>query len=65
MSIPIAEIQKILDVRDRQEQPCIRLLELIAQERKEIQVRIEQLKLMDAELNVLYELEMSFPKIDV
>jgi DNA-binding transcriptional MerR regulator len=65
MDIPIAEIQEILDMRDRQEPPCSRLLELIAQKREEIQVRIEQLKQMDAELSVLYDLGMSFPKDDI
>jgi MerR family copper efflux transcriptional regulator len=38
MDIPIAEIQEILDMRDREEPPCIRLLELIAQKREEIRV---------------------------
>jgi hypothetical protein len=52
-------------MRDRQEAPCNRLLELIAQKREEIQVRIEQLKQMDAELSVLYDLGMSFPKDDI
>lgn len=65
MDIPIAEIQEILDMRDSQEPPCIRLLELIAQKKEEIQVRIEQLKQMDAELSVLYDLGMTFPKDDV
>jgi len=65
MDIPIAEIQEILYMRDREEPPCIRLLELIAQKREEIRVRIEQLKQMDAELNVLYDLGMSFPKDDI
>ena len=65
IDIPIAEIQEILDMRDREEPPCIRLLELIAQKREEIQDRIEQLKQMDAELSVLYDLGMSFPKDDI
>lgn len=65
MDIPITEIQEILDMRDRQEPPCIRLLELIAQKKEEIQARIEQLKQMDAELSVLYDLGMTFPKDDV
>jgi len=65
MEIPIAEIQEILDMRDRQEPPCSRLLELIAQKRVEIQVRIEQYKQMDAELSILYDLGMSFPKDDI
>lgn len=65
MDIPIAEIKEILDLRDRQEPPCNRLLEIIAHKREEIQVRIAQLKQMDAELNVLYDLGMSFPKDDI
>jgi DNA-binding transcriptional MerR regulator len=65
MDIPLAEIQEILDLRDRQEPPCFRLLEIIAQKRSEIQVRIEQLKQMDAELSVLRDLGMSFPKDDI
>lgn len=65
MDIPIAEIKEILDLRDRQEPPCSLLLEIIAHKREEIQVRIVQLKRMDAELSVLYDLGMSFPKDDV
>ena len=65
MDIPLTEIQEILDMRDRQEPPCSRLLELNAQERSEIQFRIEQLKQMDAELSVLYNLGISFPKDDI
>lgn len=65
LDIPIAEIQEILDMRDRKEPPCSRLLEIIAQKREEIQVRIEQLKQMNAELSRLYDLGISFPKDDV
>jgi hypothetical protein len=52
-------------MRDRQEPPCDRLLEIIAQKRGDIRVRIEQLKQMDSELRVLYDLGMSFPKDDI
>jgi len=65
IDLPIAEIQEILDMRDRKEPPCGRLLEIIAQKREEIRVRIEQLKQMDAELGVMYDLGMSFPKDDI
>ena len=65
MDIPITEIQEILDMRDRKEPPCSRLLEIIAQKRIEIQVRIEQLKKMDAELRNLYDLGKTFPKDDI
>jgi DNA-binding transcriptional MerR regulator len=65
LDISLAEIKEILDLRDRQEAPCSRLLDLIAQKREEIQLRIEQLKQMDSELKSLYELGMSFPQDDV
>lgn len=65
MDIPQAEIREILNMRDRQEPPCSRSLEIIAQKRSEIQVRIEQLKQMDAELSILYDLGTSFPKDEI
>jgi DNA-binding transcriptional MerR regulator len=65
LDLSLAEIQEILDMRDRQEPPCNRLLELIAQKREEIQSRINQLRQMDSELIGLYDLGMSFPKDDV
>ena len=65
MDIPLADIREILDMRDRQEPPCVRLLEIIDQKRDEIQVRIEQLRQMDAELSDLYDLGMSFPMDDI
>lgn len=65
LDISIAEIREILDMRDRQEAPCVRLLELISQKREEIQKRIEQLDQMDAELENLYRLGMSFPQNDI
>jgi DNA-binding transcriptional MerR regulator len=65
LDISIAEIQEILDMRDRQEAPCIRLLELIAQKREEIQQRIKQLKQMDAELANLHKLGMTFSLDDI
>lgn len=48
LDISLSEIQEILDLRDRQEAPCSRLLVLISQKREEIQLRIEELKQMDA-----------------
>ena len=65
LDIPLAEIREILDMRDRQEPPCVRLLEIIDQKIAEIQMRIEQLKQMDAELSDLYDLGMSFPQDDI
>lgn len=65
LDISLAEIQEILDMRDRQEAPCSRMLEMIAQKREEIQLRMVQLKQMDSELGSLYELGMSFPQDDV
>ena len=52
-------------MRDRREAPCLRLLEIIANKREEIQDRIEQLKQMDSELDNLYSLGKSFPKDDI
>ena len=65
LDITIAELREILDLRDLQEPPCIRLLEIIDQKRAEIQVRIDQLKEMDAELHDMYDLRMYFPKDDI
>jgi len=65
VDIPIAEIKEILDMRDRREAPCTRLLEIIAQKREEIQDRIEQLKKLDNELTDLHYLGISFPKDDI
>ncbi|MFV1949055.1 MAG: MerR family transcriptional regulator [Anaerolineales bacterium] len=65
LDISLIEIQEILDMRDRQEAPCDRLLELIAQKRAEIQLRIEQMKQMDSELMNLYELGKTFPRDDI
>lgn len=65
LDISLAEIQEILDMRDRQEAPCSRLLEVISQKREEIQMRIRQLQQMEAELAGLYEVGMSFPLDDV
>jgi DNA-binding transcriptional MerR regulator len=65
MDINLAELREILDMRDRQEHPCVRLLEIIDQKRGEIQVRIDQLKEMDAELRDLSNLGTSFPKDDI
>jgi len=65
IEIPIVEIKEILDLRDRREAPCSQLLEIIANKREEIQVRIEQLKHTDAELDNLYSLGRSFTKDDI
>jgi DNA-binding transcriptional MerR regulator len=65
LDISLAEIREILDMRDRQEAPCSKLLELIAQKREEIQLHIEQLKRMESELADLHELGCSFPLDDV
>jgi DNA-binding transcriptional MerR regulator len=59
LGISMAEIQEILDMRDRQEAPCSRLLEQVAEKRAEIQRRVDQLKQMDTELAKLHELGMT------
>ncbi len=65
LDISLAEIQEILDMRDRQEAPCNRLLELILQKRTEIQLRMEQMRQMDKELKLLYEMGSKFPRNDI
>lgn len=65
MDTPQEEILEILNMRDRQEPPWSRLLEIIAQKRSEMQMHIDQLKQMEAELSVLYDLGTSFPKDDI
>ncbi len=65
LDISLPEIQEILDMRDRREAPCGKLLEIIADKRNEIQQRIEQLKQMDIELERLHAIGKTFPKDDI
>jgi hypothetical protein len=44
MDIPLAQNREILEIRDRQEPPSSRLLEIIAHKRGQIQVRIDPLR---------------------
>lgn len=65
LDIPLAEIKEILDMRDRSQAPCTKLLEVLDQKRGEIQRRIEELKALEAELEQLHSLGLTFPTDDV
>lgn len=65
LDISLPEIKEILDMRDRNEAPCIRMLELLDDKRAEIQKRIEELQQLELELADLFQLGLSFPTDDV
>ena len=65
LDISLPEIKEILDMRDRDEAPCNRMLELLEEKRSEINKRIEELKQIELELAGLYQLGLTFPTNDV
>ena len=65
VDLSLAEIKELLDMRDRNEAPCNRMLELLDHKRTEIQNRMEELRQMEYELGSLYEMGLTFPTDDV
>lgn len=65
LDIPLAEIKEILDMRDQGEAPCTVLLDLLSTKADEIQIRIQELQQLQAELRQLHELGLTFPTDDV
>ena len=65
LDFSLDDIGEILALRDRREAPCRFVLDLIAQKTAEIQQRIFELQRLEAELNELYELGLTFPIDDV
>jgi DNA-binding transcriptional MerR regulator len=65
VDLSLAEIKELLDMRDRNEAPCNRMLELLDHKRTEIQNRMEELRQMEYELESLYEMGLTFPTDDV
>lgn len=65
VDLSLAEIKELLEMRDRNEAPCNRMLELLDHKRAEIQNRIAELHQMETELENLYQLGLTFPTDDV
>lgn len=65
LDFSLAEIKEILDLRDRNEPPCHTMLDLLQNKSEEIQKRITELQRLDAELEQLYTLGLTFPTDDV
>lgn len=65
LDIPLEEIKEILDMRDRGQAPCTRLLEVLDQKSREVQERIEELERLQVELEELHALGLTFPTDDV
>lgn len=65
LDIPLTEIKEILDMRDQGEAPCTVLLDLLATKADEIELRIRDLRRLQAELRQLRELGLTFPTDDV
>lgn len=61
----LAEIKELLDLRDRNEAPCNTMLDLLQKKSVQIQERILELQIMDAELKQLYTQGLTFPTNDV
>lgn len=65
LDFSLAEIKEILDLRDRNEPPCNTMLDLLQHKSVEIQQRIADLRRLEAELEQLYTLGLTFPTDDV
>lgn len=65
LDFSLAEIKEILDLRDRNEPPCQTMLDLLKHKSEEIQQRIAELQRLDAELEQLYSVGLTFPTDDV
>lgn len=65
LDISLAEIKEILDMRDQEQAPCTVLLDLLTKKATEIETRIHELQLLQAELRQLHKLGLTFPTDDV
>lgn len=65
LDISLAEIKEILDIRDSGEAPCLALLSLLSSKADEIELRIDDLKILQKELRQLYEFGLAYPTDDV
>lgn len=65
LDISLAEIKEILDMRDNGEAPCLALIELLSSKADEIEMRIQELKVLKKELRQLHELGLTYPTDDV
>jgi DNA-binding transcriptional MerR regulator len=65
LEISLVEIKEILDMRDRNEAPCSKLIELLGHKKLEIEDRIKELTLMELEIQELYDLGLSYPTDDI
>jgi DNA-binding transcriptional MerR regulator len=65
LDFSLAEITEILDLRDRSIAPCRVLLDLIDQKAETISQRISELQMLQADLEALYSVGLTFPTDDV
>lgn len=65
LDISLAEIKEILEMKDQNQAPCTRLLDVLGQKEKEIHTRIQELQRMEIELHSLQSLGRTFPTDDV
>ncbi len=65
LDFSLAEIKEILDLRDRNEPPCNTMLDMLRHKSEDIQQRITELQRLEADLEQLYTLGLTFPTDDV
>ena len=65
LDLSLDEIREILDMRDRREAPCRTLLDSLRHKEHEIEERIAELRRLQADLEQLYTLGLTFPTDDV
>jgi DNA-binding transcriptional MerR regulator len=65
LDFSLDDIKEILAVRDRREAPCRVVLDLLAEKAEEVSQRIEELLRLEAELQQLHAIGLTYPTDDV